>query len=306
MDSNDRTLVIDPRRDLAALKALASAPRAAILEALGGRERNVNELAEVLSLPQSTVATHLAQLEAAGLVGTRTVAARKGTQKLCRRTWSELVVRFAAETAGPDGVETEMPIGLFTNFRVDPPCGLASPDGLVGYLDVPDAFLHPDRMKAGLLWLSAGFVEYKFPNNARYQEKPVRSLELAAELSSETPGTNPDWPSDIALAVNGVEVGVWTSPGDFGDKRGKHTPAWWKLEGSQYGLLKRWTVTAEGSFVDGVRVSGVRLADLHLADHHSVRIRLGVDPGAVHRGGMNLFGRGFGNYGRGLALRLGF
>ncbi len=52
------------------------------------------------------------------------------------------------------------------------------------------------------------------------------------ELSSEVPGTSADWPSDITLAINGNDVGTWTSPGDFGDKRGVFTPDWWKLKGS--------------------------------------------------------------------------
>jgi len=41
------------------------------------------------------------------------------------------------------------------------------------------------------------------------------------------PGTNADWPSDISLWVNDVKIGTWTSPGDYGDRRGVHTPRWW-------------------------------------------------------------------------------
>jgi len=161
-------------------------------------------------------------------------------------------------------------------------------------------------MKAGLLWFETGWVEYKFPNNSRFTERKVSKLELITELSSETPGTNKNWLSDITLWVNNIEVGSWTSPGDYGDRRGKFTPPWWKLEGSQYGLLKNWSVTTEGSFVDGVRISGVTLADLDLPNHHSVRVRIGVKDEAEHRGGINIFGRGFGNYGQDLILRLIF
>src|SRR5437867_3638551 len=78
----------------------------------------------------------------------------------------------------------------------------------------------------------------------------VDSLEFSMELSSEVPGTNPDWPSDITLWVNSTPVGTWTSPGDFGDKRGVYTPNWWKLEGSQYGKLKTWRVATDGTFID--------------------------------------------------------
>ncbi len=140
-------------------------------------------------------------------------------------------------------------------------------------------------MKAGLVWFEKGWVEYKFPNNSRLKDKPVTRLELVTELSSETPGTNKNWLSDITLWVNNVEVGCWTSPGDFGDRRGKYTPPWWKLEGSQYGLLKNWAVTDEGSYVDGVKISGVTLADLDLPNHHSVKVRIGVKEGGRTFGG---------------------
>ena len=44
------------------------------------------------------------------------------------------------------------------------------------------------------------------------------------------------------LWINDVAVGTWTSPGDYGDRRGIYTPTWWKLEGSQYGKLKTWRI----------------------------------------------------------------
>jgi len=128
-------------------------------------------------------------------------------------------------------------------------------------------------------------------------------LELSMELSSETPGTNKDWLSDITMWINKVEIGTWVSPGDFGDKRGKYTPSWWKLEGSQYGLLKHWSITDEGSFIDGVRISDIKLSDLNIPEHHSIRMKIGVKDDAVHMGGMNIFGRGFGNYDQGIVLR---
>ena len=175
---------------------------------------------------------------------------------------------------------------------------------MIGLLDVPDTFLDPDRMRAGLLWFTRGFVEYQFPNNAKLAETPVKALELALELSSEVPGTSKDWPSDITVAINGVEIDTWTSPGDFGDKRGKLTPDWWKLAGSQYGDLKRWQVTPEGTFRDGRKVADCVLGDLELNNHRSIRVRIGVKDDARHPGGLNIFGRGFGNHDQDITLRL--
>lgn len=300
-------LIVNAVDDIDILKGLASEVRIRILQLLRDESLNVNELSNSLKLPQSTVATNVQILEKAGLIRTENIAAKKGMQKRCRAVYQEVVLQIpATKQEERDEIEVEMPIGLYTGFEVSAPCGLCSAEGIIGYLDVPDDFLNPGRSKAGLLWFEKGYVEYKFPNNSKYKERPVTRLEVSAELSSETPGTNPNLLSDITLWVNGIEVGVWTSPGDFGDKRGKLTPQWWKLEGSQYGFMKQWSVTETGSFVDGVRVSDVRLPDLGLSDHHSIRVRFGVKDDAVHLGGMNIFGRGFGNYDKDIVLRLDF
>ncbi|HOJ99913.1 MAG TPA: helix-turn-helix domain-containing protein [Termitinemataceae bacterium] len=307
MEHNDRFLILNTRDDQEIIEALGSSIRLNILNLLVRETLNVNEIAQRLQLPQSTVATNIAVLERAGLIHTEVVSAKKGNQKRCSAAFDEILIQLVRdEPPAEDTIEVEMPIGLFTNFQVSAPCGLCSTTGIIGYLDVPDSFLNPDRMSAGLLWFETGFVEYQFPNNSLYTHKPLKALEVSAELSSETPGTNPNWLSDITLWINGIEVGTWTSPGDFGDRRGKFTPEWWKLEGSQYGLLKKWLVTDAGSFVDGVQVSSVTLPDLHLKEHHSIRVRLGVKEDAVHPGGINIFGRGFGNYNQAIILRLHF
>ena len=123
------------------------------------------------------------------------------------------------------------------------------------------------------------------------------------ELSSEVPGTNANWPSDISVWVNDVMVGTWTSPGDFGDKRGIYTPRWWKLEGSQYGHLKTCKITERGTYLDGKKVSSVDARrGSHLDEHHSIRLRIGIDEHAKHPGGVNIFGKGFGNYDQDIML----
>jgi predicted transcriptional regulator len=307
-EAQDRILILSPRDDLEKIKVLSSEVRLKILDLLSAGPHNVNEIAEALRLPQSTVATNVLALEEACLIATESAKAKKGSQKVCSRKYGEILLRFGDPTheMGDGAVEVAMPIGLYTNYEVFTPCGLCSTESVIGYLDVADSFLSPDRMKAGLLWFEKGWVEYKFPNNSRLKDKPVSRLEIVTELSSETPGTNKNWLSDITLWINNVEVGCWTSPGDFGDRRGKYTPPWWKLEGSQYGLLKNWAVTEEGAYVDGVKISGVTLADLDLPSHHSVKVRIGVKEEAEHLGGINIFGKGFGNYGQDILLRLLF
>jgi predicted transcriptional regulator len=300
-------LVVDPEEDMEVLKGLASPVRVRILKLLHVEgAMNGNDIANRLSLPQSTVSTNIQILENAGLIRTETQKARKGSQKICHSMFDEVMVMFKEDIQPlrSNTIEVAMPLGLYTSCEVSAPCGLCSTEGIIGLLDVPDTFLDPNRMKAGLIWFTRGYLEYQFPNNAKLSQSMIESVEFSLELSSEVPGTSADWPSDITLSVNGTEIGTWMSPGDFGDKRGVYTPDWWKLKGSQYGKLKSWRVTADGSYVDGVKISPVSLSDLDLANHHSIRLRIAVKPDAKHPGGINIFGRGFGNYDQEIIMRM--
>jgi predicted transcriptional regulator len=296
-----------PEQDPGIVRGLASPVRLDILRTLRqGGPLNVNGIAEALGLPQSTVATNIQVLEEVGLIQTEAVKATKGQQKLCSVRFDEIVIRLDGSPVHkhPDVVEVSMPIGLYTEYDVSAPCGLCSTEGIIGPLDVPDFFLDPGRMNAALIWFGRGHVEYKFPNNAKVLQAGLSALEFSLELSSEVPGTNTNWPSDISIWVNGTRLGTWTSPGDYGDKRGRFTPGWWKLGGSQYGELTTWRTTERGTYVNDRRISAVTLAALRLEEHHSIRLRVGIEDGARHPGGVNIFGRGFGNHEQDIVMRL--
>ncbi|MEO8757011.1 MAG: helix-turn-helix domain-containing protein [Devosia sp.] len=300
-------LLVDPQERPDVLRGLASPVRVQMLKALhlrGGL--NVNDIAALLQLPQSTVSSNLQILEEAGLIQTETQKARKGNQKICRAVYDEVLVMFREDAAAsrPDIIEVAMPVGLYTSCEISAPCGLCSTSGIIGLLDVPDTFLDPGRMNAGLMWFTRGFVEYQFPNNARLAKTNIESMEFSFELSSEVPGTATDWPSDITVTINQKDVGTWTSPGDFGDQRGVYTPDWWSLRGSQYGMLKTWRIARNGTYVDGVKISPLSLKDLDLTSHNSIRLRISVKENAKNPGGLNIFGRGFGNYDQDIVLRI--
>jgi predicted transcriptional regulator len=300
-------LAVDPMRQFAVVRGLASPVRVRILQLLRRKgAMNVNEIAAALSLPQSTIATNVQILEDAELIDTTLGKARKGQQKVCSSRFDEIVIRLAPEQPSRENnvIEVEMPLGLYTSCEVKAPCGMCSPERIMGVLDVPNLFLDPCRVQAALIWFGRGFVEYKFPNNARVLGAKVEALEFEIELSSEVPGTNKNWPSDITMWVNHHRVGTWTAPSDYGDRRGRFTPRWWKLEGSQYGDLTRWRIDASGAFVNGTKISGTRISELELADHHSIRLRIGIDERAKRPGGINIFGRGFGNHDRDIVMRL--
>jgi predicted transcriptional regulator len=300
-------LVVDPEDDFAMLRAFASEARVKVLKLLHTRgSMNVNDIAKALDLPQSTISSNIQILEDAGLIRTESQRARKGNQKICHTSFDQVLVMFKEDTGALNSntIEVAMPLGLYTRCEISAPCGLCSIDGIIGLLDVPNTFLDPNRMHAGLIWFTRGFLDYQFPNNALLANRKVESIEFSMELSSEVPGTAADWPSDITVSVNGIDIGTWTSPGNFGDKCGVYTPMWWKLKGSQYGKLKSWRVTEDGSYVDGIKISPISLKELDLDKHHSIRLRIGVKDDAKHRGGINIFGRGFGNYDQDIVLRL--
>ncbi|MBO0345538.1 ArsR/SmtB family transcription factor [Roseibium limicola] len=304
---NPNFLVVDPEKDTEIIQGLASQARLQLLRVLCREPgMNVNALAKTSGFPQSSVSSHIQILEEAGLVRTEVQKAKKGSQKICFAVYDELILAFkrTEEKIQPNQIEVSMPLGLYTNSQVTGPCGICSTEGIIGLLDVPETFLDPERMKATLLWFTSGFVEYQFPNNAKLTGVGIDSLDVVLEVSSEVPGTMSNWPSDIVLSINGKEIGVWTSPGDFGDKRGTYTPDWWKLSGSQYGMLKTWNVGPQGTFVDGHKISQVTAAELELDDHRSIRLKVEVKAEGRHPGGINVFGRGFGNYDQDILLRL--
>lgn len=300
-------LILDPENEVEVLKAIGSPARIKILRLLHRLgPQNVNEIAQALDLPQSSVSANVQMLEDAGLIRTEVQRARKGNQKICHGVYDELLVRFNEDEAEAKDkvIEVAMPLGLYTSCEVTAPCGLCSRQGIIGLLDVPDTFLDPQRMDAGLIWFTRGYVEYQFPNNAKLMGGELVAVEFSMELSSEVPGTDANWPSDISVSVNRVEIGTWTSPGDFGDQRGVHTPDWWQLKGSQYGKLKSFRVTRDGTWVDGMKISPVTLRELDLDRHRSIRLRVAVREDARHPGGINIFGRGFGNYDQDIVMRI--
>lgn len=287
----------------AVTKALGSSTRLEILRFLGNHTCSLLEIAEALDLPQSTSTMHISILEKAGLIKTDLQPAKRGVQKVIARLYDRVVIQLPSHVEQKElSIQFSMPIGAYVDAQIAPTCGLLSETGMIGSLDDPAAFFEPERIQAQLIWFRHGYVEYRFPNrgmpNAYFE-----SLEISFEACSEAPLFHINWPSDITLWINGVEVGVWTSPGDFGGERGALTPTWWETNNTQYGLLKTWKVSARGTFIDGVQVSNITLADLRLEQGGTITVRIGVKAGAQNVGGINLFGSKFGNHPQDIILR---
>jgi predicted transcriptional regulator len=63
-------------------------------------------------------------------------------------------------------------------------------------------------------------------------------------------------------------------------------------------------VSPSGTSIDGLALSTVDVAALGLRRSDPITVRIGVRPDAQNVGGMNLFGREFGNYPQDLGLRI--
>lgn len=286
-------------------KALNSKIRREMLRILRDKELNINQLAQLLGIPQSTCTVNIQILEQAHLISTRQVAASKGAQKMCQLNCDEVVLPIIPEEQliEENIIEIDMPIGLYTDNHITPPCGLASENGIIGLFDKAESFLDPHRAVAQIIWFSKGYLEYSFPLNLP-ENRRIRSVSISLEVCSEFPGYNNSWPSDITMWINQVEIGTWTSPGDMGGSQGKLTPDWWTLKNTQYGYLKTWSVTSEGSFIDSTRVGENSLHDIGLEDAPKLTVRIGIKDDAQNIGGMNIFGKGFGNYEQDIRLSL--
>jgi len=294
----------EDNRNQTVLKALASKPRVRILKLLREGDFNISEISSKLKIPLSTTTMHVAVLEKAGLIHTGLFSAARGMQKICCRVYDHVLIDLPDKSVKESrSIEYSMPVGSFVNCDVHPTCGLVSETDIIGACDDPASFYEPDRVNAQLIWWHTGFIEYRFPNHLTTMDQ-VESLELSMEICSKAPPHYHDWLSDITIWINEVEIGTWTSPGDLGGQRGALTPDWWSISHSQFGFLKRWEVTSQGSLVDEVKTSETCLDDLKLLDRWYTSVCIGNKPNANHIGGINLFGKKFGNFPQDILLKL--
>ncbi len=290
-------------KNLPVYEALASAVRLKILNLLAVKPMNIKELAEATGLSSAIMTMHVRKLESAKLILTRRKRISGAVQKVCSLIPDRII---EIELPKSDNIrrshDSAVSIGHFSDFQVVPTCGLATVEKVIGNFDDVRSFLAPERVDAKILWFSKGFVSYKIPNYLLAAQQP-EELEISMEISSEAPGINEDWPSDISFWLNGVYLGYWTSPGDFGEQRGKLTPRWWSDNINQYGVLKVIRINNEGTFMDGNQISECTLADVDIR-RNMWDFKVEVSEDAEYVGGLTLFGDQFGNYPQDILFKL--
>ena len=288
-------------------KALGSDVRIQILNILLENDRmSMNQLATQLNLSNGALTGHIKKLEECGLISTSNESASHGNSKICSVIQDKLVVEIEKPLDLSNVFTTDIRVGQFTKYDVCPTCGLATSSNVIGEFDDVRYFSHPDRFNADIMWFTKGYVEYSLPNLIP-RNNTVTQLTISFEISSEAPGVDNNWPSDISFSINRIKLGQWTSPGDFGgDIHGMFTPEWWPSNWNQYGLLKLLVVNRHGTFIDGLQISDVTIGDLQLDQGSPIDFRISVEEDAAHVGGVTLFGKTFGNYGQDIKVSLNY
>ena len=289
--------------------ALSSRDRLKILQLLIHKSMNIYTIAKMLKLPKSTVADHIAVLENAQILFISTQQGPKKHVKMCHKQINDLFISFCSpqkqDNAEPSHT-IEMPVGLFSDIDIHPPCGMyidldGHEDNSIKF-DSPLEFYHPRRNQAELLWFDHGTISYKFPN--KFFKENFSALELSFEACSEIVYHKNDWPSDITVSINDIEILTFQSPGDFGGRRGRYSPEGWSVLSTQYGLLYKIMLNKDGVFLNDVLFSKKTIDLFDLSSAPFIKVSFSIKEDAVHRGGLNLFGRKFGDYDQSIVLTL--
>lgn len=287
-------------------RALASEDRLRILKYMLNRSVNVMSIANDLNMPISSVSRHIDILSDAGLIIITYQPGLKGHAKYCAQAILDVNVSLvaSAQKNKSNSFIMEMPIGMFSEINANAPCGMIGAKNSLGNFDDPQVFFSPLRAEAECLWFESGNITYSFPSPVK--DKNIRKrISFSLELCSDTIYFNNKWPSDITIKINDIEIITYTSPGNFGGKRGRLTPEYWPITSSQFGQLKKFSVDREGVYIDNVfQHNRVTFDDLHLFDGSSIKFQIGVKQDAEHRGGLTLFGKNFGDFEQAIIMKI--
>jgi predicted transcriptional regulator len=92
-------------------------------------------------------------------------------------------------------------------------------------------------------------------------------------------------------------------PGDFGGRRGIFSPTYWSIQSTQYGLLKNVEINEIGVFENNKLIrDDINFNTLKLYDGNTISLKLEIKPDAVYRGGINLFGKNFGDFNQAIVM----
>lgn len=297
--------ITDIKSGMALYDALNSEVRIEILHIIKNNgETNMKFLAKSLKLSNGAVTAHIKKLQDAKLIKVRSKSGVRGAQKICTLISTKIIIDFFDENASVKNVYSfDIGIGHYVDYKITPTCGLVVDNVILGEFDDPRYFSFPERINARLLWFTEGYISYHLPNSLKLSES-CTELQIGMELASEAPGYSTHYPSDISFRLNGLELGYFTSPGEFNDRRGLFTPNWWFENLGQYGKLKLLTINENGCFIDGLKISDTTIEDLQILPQSELLFTIEASKEAFNKGGVTIFGKGFGDYDNGITVKM--
>lgn len=292
----------DENTFLEVVHAISSPNRVEILKALNIKSMNIKELSELLNQPTSSMSLNVDILENCGLIKTTMQFSQTGRSRLCSRCCDGIAIDLKNDdSVMSNEVRLSLPIGSYFDCKIAPECGIATSTGNLGVDNENNCFYSPERHNAQLIWFSRGFLEYRIAKSAIPNH--TKCMEISFEVCSEAPFYRNDFKSDITLWVNDIEIGTYTSLGDFGDRRGRFNPEWWPNSMTQYGILTTWKIDDNGCKLGADYINSKTFNQLNCYANDYISIKIGVKDNAHYPGGINLFGQGFGDYNQDIVVK---
>jgi predicted transcriptional regulator len=291
-------------------EALGSETRLNILKKLQNPPYvyTITELIKITDIPCTTLLHHLGILEKAGIIRITYKSSSHGNARLVQRSMRGLNLRFyySAGSNRKENIKQDiqtMKIGNFVKFSGND-FNFATKD--VHYQKLGTNCYVSQRFDALLIYTLNGMITYYF-SNIIAKTHTISELSISLELSSEAPYYDNDYLSDITFYINQIEVGTYTSQGDYGDRKGLLNPSWWPSTNSQYGKLVTLKVDENGSYLNGNKIDNdTTIKKFHLEIDNKIEFSFGNKLTSKNIGGFNLFGSRFGDYPQDIILILSY
>jgi predicted transcriptional regulator len=283
-------------------RALSVPVRIDMVGLLFHKEYSILELARELGLPASSAGVHVRILEEAGIISATRKTIDGVNVKVCRLDKVLVHMILRTSTSNLNEISSlQIPIGNFSFCEPSGRCGLISDTAFIGVEDDPRSFYLLEKSTAQLIWLEKGFLEYHLPNVVP-NHKRCKQFSISMELCSEAYGYDENYKSDIYLSINNISCGYYQSAGDYGLRRGLHTPAFWQNGLTQYGKLVTWAINDAGVFINMKKVADTPLSAFNIEANSHILMRLECKEDSEFCGGINLFGEKVGDYGQAIVM----
>src|SRR5690554_580570 len=142
-------IITDLNEGLDIFGALNSELRINIIKLLNNKRKlSISDLAKKLKISISTLTPHIKKLEKAGIIDVKMSMDEKYPAKVCTLIENKIILEIIPEHPEYKFFEFDIDVGKYFNYNVTPTCGLASTKKLIGNLDDPRYFSHPERFDA--------------------------------------------------------------------------------------------------------------------------------------------------------------